>query len=65
MPCCPLENVNQVLRSYPVCRVANGAVQCRAMYKRRELAEAIASDVVFAPLALDALTARIAEQVGF
>ena len=35
------------------------------MFKRRELAEAIAADVVFAPLALDALTARIAEQAGF
>ena len=35
------------------------------MFKRRELAEAIAGDVVFAPLALDALTARIAEEAGF
>ena len=37
-----------------------------AMSKRRELCEAIArGEVVFAPLALDALTARIAEQAGF
>ena len=36
------------------------------MSKRRELCEAIArGEVVFAPLALDALTARIAEQAGF
>ncbi len=37
-----------------------------AMSVRSDLREAIASgDVVFAPLALDALTARIAEQAGF
>ena len=35
------------------------------MFRRRQLAEAIAADVVFAPLALDALTARIAERAGF
>lgn len=36
------------------------------MHPRKRLQEAIAaSDVVFAPLALDALTARIAERAGF
>ena len=36
------------------------------MHPRKKLREAIAAaDVVFAPLALDALTARIAERAGF